>query len=464
MTLSKLPSGLFLFLAIVLLTGCEQTPMLDRLIDQGKLKVGASRGPIGYYQDQDGPAGFEYELIKGFADSLGVEVEFVSPPSLFKTISMIRKGKLHFAATGLPITAETEKTIRFSRPYLTTSEHLLYRRGSYRPKSLADVDYPIQILPETGHINMLKDKRKDHLNLQWKLVKGADLESLITELNEGKIKYMIANEHEFKHYQYLYPYIDSAFKLENERLLGWAFQKNQDSSLVQAANQYLSDLDLNGTLKALIDKYYGATAHLNFVDKRNFWRHVAQRLPPLEDCFKAAAKETGIDWRLLAAVGYQESHWYPLAKSPTGVQGIMMLTEAAAKDISVSDRSDPRQSIRGGARYLLDIKKRIPERISEPDSLWFALAGYNVGFGHLEDARILTQRQSGNPDSWNDVKQRLPLLSQEKYYKSLKHGYARGREPVVYVKNIQRYYKLMMWHTSNDNHQIHVNSSDEGNL
>jgi len=164
-----------------------------------------------------------------------------------------------------------------------------------------------------------------------------------------------------------------------------------------------------------------------------------------------AAEQTGIDWRLLAAIGYQESHWNPRARSPTGVRGIMMLTQSTMRHLGLKNRLDPRQSIIGGARYIAMMKRRIPDRIPEPDRTWMALAAYNVGFGHLEDARILAQRDGANPDKWVDVKKYLPRLSRRKWYRRTKHGYARGGEPVRYVENIRSYYDILVWYTERDN-------------
>ena len=157
-----------------------------------------------------------------------------------------------------------------------------------------------------------------------------------------------------------------------------------------------------------------------------------------------------MDWRLLAAVGYQESHWDPDAVSPTGVKGLMMLTQDAAKDIGIKDREDPQQSILGGAKYLASMHKRIPDRIPEPDRTWLALAAYNVGLGHLEDARMLTLKNKGDADKWVDVKKNLPLLTKEKWFKQTRYGYARGREPVRYVENVRTYYDILVWITDQD--------------
>jgi membrane-bound lytic murein transglycosylase F len=150
-----------------------------------------------------------------------------------------------------------------------------------------------------------------------------------------------------------------------------------------------------------------------------------------------------MDWHLLAAVAYQESHWNPKAKSPTGVRGLMMLTLSTAKEMNVENRLDAAQSLKGGAAYLLKLKARLPQRILDPDRTLFALAAYNVGFGHLEDARVLTVRAGKNPDHWEDVRAHLPLLSKKEFYSTVKYGYARGGEPVLYVDNIQ-YYKTYL--------------------
>jgi len=172
---------------------------------------------------------------------------------------------------------------------------------------------------------------------------------------------------------------------------------------------------------------------------------VQSRLPRYRQWFEEAATHVGEHWRLLAAIGYQESKWDPDAVSPTGVKGLMMLTESTAQQIGVSDRTDPKQSIRGGAVYFSSVRDKIPARILEPDRTWLALAAYNVGFGHLEDARVLAQTAGRDPDSWQDVRAFLPLLAQEYWYAQTKRGYARGWEPVRFVDNIRSYLDILEW-------------------
>ena len=135
-----------------------------------------------------------------------------------------------------------------------------------------------------------------------------------------------------------------------------------------------------------------------------------------------------------------------------------MLTKPTAKSLGVTDREDPMQSIEGGTRYLKKMLKKVPARIEMPDRLWLALAAYNIGYGHLEDARKLAQAQGLNPDSWEDVRDTLPLLSQEKWFSKTKYGYARGYEAVDYVDNIRLYYDTLRW-MSDRNHPALDNAS-----
>jgi membrane-bound lytic murein transglycosylase MltF len=219
----------------------------------------------------------------------------------------------------------------------------------------------------------------------------------------------------------------------------------RDPSLLRRVTAFYASLKAEGRLAAILDTYYAGADRFDYIQARVFMEHIEMRLPRYRHWFREAAAEVAVDWRLLAAIGYQESHWDPLATSPTGVRGLMMLTEQTARSLDVVDRLDPRASIFGGARYFVWVRNQIPSRILEPDRTWFALAAYNVGVGHLEDARILTQTHGKDPDSWTDVREHLPLLTQSKWYTRVKRGYARGWEPVRFVDNIRSYIDILDW-------------------
>jgi membrane-bound lytic murein transglycosylase F len=175
----------------------------------------------------------------------------------------------------------------------------------------------------------------------------------------------------------------------------------------------------------------------------DFRKHISSRLPAYRASFEAAGRETGIDWRLLAALGYQESKWRPHAVSPRGAQGLMMLMPQTATKMGVKNVFEADENIMGGARYLAYMKGRIPKRILDPDKTWLALAAYNIGIGHLEDARIITQMRKKNPDRWSEVRANLHRLSDPVWHSRVKRGYANGRETVQFVERVSQFAAIL---------------------
>jgi len=215
--------------------------------------------------------------------------------------------------------------------------------------------------------------------------------------------------------------------------------------LLALIDGFFQRLQQDGTLERLREQYFGHTDGVSRMSAFTFGRAITHTLPPYRALIKQIAKEYQIDWHLLAAMAYQESRWNPKATSPTGVRGMMMLTKPTARELGVDNRLDVTQSLRGGARYFKDIMRRLPKRIQQPDRTWMALAAYNIGPGHLEDVRVLTEEQGGDPNLWQDVMARLPLLQQSRYYKNTRYGYARGQEAVTLVQNIRHYYSILAW-------------------
>jgi hypothetical protein len=185
-----------------------------------------------------------------------------------------------------------------------------------------------------------------------------------------------------------------------------------------------------------------AWTHASGIAALQFSDDVQALLPHYQSLFKQAGERCSIDWRLLAAMAYQESNWNPKARSPTGVRGMMMLTEGTADEMDV-DREDAADSIAGGAMYLQQIRERLPSPIREPDRTWMALAAYNQGLGHLLDARELPVMLGRDPNRWQNVRAALPLLAEERWFSKLRHGYDDGGDAVTYVANVSGYYNLL---------------------
>lgn len=435
-------------LMLQLLGGCSQPRNeLQQVRHDGELVVITSNTSTTYYEDIDGPAGMEYELAQGFADHLGVRLRFVLANNDKDALGLLADGKGRFVAAGLTITEQRRQWLLFTPPYQEIIPQLVYRRGAIKPSSLENLSGRLEIPAASSHTEVLRHLQDEFISLSWDENDDLNTDELLSQLSEGYIDYTIANSHKVAINQRFLPELRIAFDLTSPQSLAWAFPRFRDSSLYDEAVTYINALRDSGDLALLQEKYYGHINDFDYVGARTFLQHIENRLPNYKAQFIAAGKANSLDWRLLAAMGYQESHWNPRAVSPTGVRGIMMLTQSTARDLGIEQRTDPDQSIDGGSRYFKSLFNRLPERIEGRDRIWLALAAYNIGFGHLEDARIITEQRGGNPDRWADVKDSLPLLHKRQWYAHTRHGYARGKEALRYVENIRSYYDTLSWYT-----------------
>ena len=437
-----------LLLTALLLDGCGERPdTLQQVLESGELVVVTRPGPTTYFTSPDGPAGVEYELVSRFAEELGVELKLIEVERPMAVLTLLKRHAVHLAAAGMSLGEGERQKLRTGPAYQEITQQLVYHRGRRPPRSLEALSgKQVEVIEDCPQGDLLHEHQARHKEIRWSEVADADSAELMRRVAAREIDYTILQSNFVALHRLYYPELGVApLELAPPQRLAWAFPDDEDDSLREAARRFFIELRESGTLERILERYYGRATHFDYAHGLHFRRHVEQRLPALEHHFRHAAAEHGLDWLLLAAVGYQESLWNPDAVSPTGVRGVMMLTRATAKQLGVKNRVDPEESIFGGARYLASMKRRIPARIGEPDRTWMALAAYNVGMGHLEDARVLTQRLGGDPDAWVDVKKRLPLLSKKKWYKTVKHGYARGGEPVYYVKNIRAYYQMLQW-------------------
>ena len=404
--------------------------------------MGTLYGPTTYYIGVDGPTGFEYELAEGFANYLGVELEIYPAYSLPELFPLIDESQVDFLASGLTITDERLSAYRFGPAYQQVSQKLVYKQGEDRPRELSDLNEgTLMVVEASSHAETLSSIAP--MDLRWLTTSEMDTEELFESVLNGSIDYTIADSNSLAVNRRRHPELSIGFTLNQDQNIAWLLHQSQDDSLLALMVEYFGEIRADGSLTALEYKYFGHIRQFNYVDTKVFIDAVDKRLPRYRPLFEEYSDT--VDWRLMAALSYQESHWNPRAKSPTGVRGMMMLTLPTAKEMGVSSRLNAEQSIRGGIRYFSKLLTRIPDRIEEPDKTWFAMAAYNLGWGHVEDARRLTHKQGGNPDKWIDVKQRLPLLRQKKYYKQTRFGFARGDEAVTYVTNIRRYFDTLVW-------------------
>ncbi len=434
-------------IAALLLSACtlSDANRLAAVKSSGQLVVVTRPGLATYYPTPEGYAGFEYDLAKAFADSLGVRIKAIVADSAEQVFAVLLRGDADFAAAGLTVTEARRQWVRFTPPYREARQQVVYRLGTKRPGCPAALaGYQIEVPAGSSYAERLYALKQDHADLGWMESRDKDADELLRMVWEGLLDVTVAHDHIVTINRQYFPELQVAFELGDPQALAWAFPLAPDDSLYQAAVRFLDQQQTSGELGRLIDRYFGPASRSNFVNLTVYRLRIQNRLPLYEQLFRRAAREFDLDWRLLAAIGYQESYWDPAAVSPTGVRGLMMLTGETAEQVGVTDRLDAEQSVRGGARYVRELMNRLPETVRGPDRLWLALAAYNIGYYHLQDARELTRAQGADPDSWHDVKERLPLLASAKWFRRTRFGFARGHEAVIFVNRVRTYYDVLV--------------------
>lgn len=440
---------LTLIFAALLLTACQEPakPLPEPNVSK-EIVVVTHNGPNTYYVDGNNQlAGLEHDLVVQFAKELGPEysVRFVIVNNITEVIPTLLKGQAHFAAADLSITRLRQHLVQFTAPYQRVQQHVVFNTElNEEPRKIADlIGKNIAVPAGTSYAERLAEAAQSHPGLKWQALEKASADELMEQVAEGQLDYTIADSHLGAMLRNYYPNLGIGMALGEKEQIAWAFPKTGNRWLFDKANVFFARIQQDGTLRNLIDRYYGHSKRLDTLDVTTFLKRTRTLLPLYIDLFKEAQELTGLDWRLIAAISYRESHWDKLNTSPTNVRGLMMLTESTADMLGVTDRLDPKQSIMGGARYIIRLKDTIPRRVPEPDRTWMALAAYNIGYAHVEDARVLAQRMKLNPDSWADVKKTLPLLNKVEYYSTVKYGFARGGAPVIFVESIRTYHKIL---------------------
>lgn len=421
----------------------EQAGELDAILENGVLTVATRNAPTTYYIDRDGrPAGPEYDLATAFAESLGVEAKFRSYDSVAGMLAAVGRGGADLAAGGLTRTRARREDFDFGPTYQTVSQQVVCR--SAKPRRAADlVGLDLAVIARSSYEERLRRLQEKYPELAWRAVEDIGTEQLLHRVWEEKIDCTVADSNIVDINRRYYPELLVMFDLGESQELAWLLPKGAEA-LNERLSSWLVSFRESGRMAALRERYYGFITQFDYLDKKRLVERIDERYRHYDHLFERAAERHGIPLGLLAAQGYQESHWNPEAVSPTGVRGIMMLTQATAEELGVKNRMNPKQSIDGGARYLRNMQERLDGDIPEPDRTYLALAAYNIGLMHLRDAQTLAARQGLDPHDWSDVREILPLLADRRYYPHLRYGYARGTEPVRYVRRIRDYRDVIL--------------------
>lgn len=448
--------NLVLLLSLIPFSGCDSEPensasQLERIKQSGELRVATRHSPSAYFEGANGTVGLEHDLARRFAERLQVKVKFLPAASEARIKRMVAEGDADIAAGVFREDPGRDNPLRFGPTYRRVAPQVLYNGDAPPPRSVADLSHGVlSIEAGSPYAAVLKHYRLRHPNLRWRVHFGSSAHDLPALVNDGLADYTVADSDLALLMRRRYPDLRVAFDLGPARELAWATPPGEDASLHTEVARFFAEVGNDHTLDQLFDRYYGHAEAFDPALDRSLRKHYHQRLPRFRRLFMQAGRQHGLDWRLLAAVSYQESQWQSAAVSAEGVRGLMMLTGNTAKELKVTDRSDAAQSIAGGASYFSRTLAGIPPQIQDPDRVWYALAAYNLGPGHVQDARDLVRAQGGDPDKWIEIKRVLPLLSKPAWYQRTKHGQARGGVAVHYVNSIRRYYDLLVWLTQDE--------------
>ncbi|MDR1661372.1 MAG: membrane-bound lytic murein transglycosylase MltF [Azoarcus sp.] len=423
------------------------SPSYERIADfrtLGELRVATRVNALAYREDESGTyAGFEHDLLIALGRRLEVPVRFISYPDTAHALEAVIKGQAHLAAAGL--TRNSQLPLAWTAG-LREIDFVLVgragRRGILRERDLAGRVVTVRQGTKLAETVELLRQRVSALEIVHPPA-NMDDEDLLMQTAIGQIDLLATERTHYTLATRYAPKLAIAYNLPFKSTVSWALPPHSRDSLTSEINGFLNEASENGLLARIADQYFGHIRRLDRYDIAAFLARAQKRLPRYMPYFREAALRTGLDWRYLAALSYQESQWDPEATSYTGVRGLMMLTVDTANRLGINDRLDPKQAILGGARYLSMLHKRLPGNVPHPDRMWMVTAAYNIGMGGINNARSLARQMGKNDASWADLKSVLPLLSNPRYASQFKTGPVRGGEALIMAENIRNFYDIL---------------------
>ncbi len=386
---------------------------------------------------------FDLDIINQFSSFTGYEVSISAARS-----PMQSKNALMLGFADIAILAVEEKIISLplvatGPSFFDTHYQVTFNKKSRKPMSNSEFRrYRLGLSPSGwDFLKKIKSSYPEYKSSKFVI---ADNNKLFAMLDSNYVGHLITDYHASINLQRFYPSLSLDKKVSGIIKFRWITTKEKENLLGKDLVTFTNQLSRDGNLERLKEKYFGHLHRLKRQDIDAFLQRIDSILPKYKSIFEEAGKLYRTDWRLIAALGYQESHWNPKALSPTGVKGLMMLTKPTASRLGVTNRYDARQNIFAATKYLNTLNANLPKTVQEPDRTWMALAAYNVGAGHVTDARIIAARLGLNPNFWVSILKTLPLLTQKKYYSSVKHGYARGGEAVNLVQRVRNYHEILL--------------------
>lgn len=459
-----------IYLVLFLFFGCEKDSInkseitefnnkwdLEQIKASGTLRALTVYSGTSYFLYKGRPMGYEFELLERFAEYLDVDLEMIVVNNINELFEKLNNGEGDIIAHGLTITTDRKEEVSFSNHLYLTKQVLVqkkpdnWRGMSWTKLKKALVHDPIDLLGDTISIRSMTSYKERIYNLSDELggtihinLLSGELatDEIIEKVVNGDIKYTIADNNIASIMSTYYPILDVKVPVSFSQRIAWA-TRHDSQNLLNATNNWLKQIKRKIDFNVIYNKYFKNKKYFRRRIKSNFYSLNNQQISPYDGLIKKHSKVLNWDWRLVASQVYQESKFDPRVSSWAKASGLMQLMPNTAKELGVTNRSDPEQSIKGGTKYLKRIWKNF-EHI--PDSIQrtkFAMASYNCGMGHVFDAQRLAEIEGLKKDVWDDHVETMVLkLSKPEYYNHpiVKYGYVRGLEPYNYVKQIfERY-------------------------
>jgi len=423
-------------------TDAQPDASLQDVIVRGELRVITGSSPLSFHMYRNEAMGFDYELAREFAAQLNVRLRVIPKETWRDMLSALESGEGDLIA-GAEMTPPRSVQVAFSNTYMEVQQHIVSNRERAPLTTLRDLaGRTVDLGRGSAHLETLNELRRRGIDVTVRTHDHLSDDNLIPLVARGEIDCTIAGGNVAFLSRRYYP-STSVRSLGEEAFisLGWAVPPRAQALLARV-NAFLQTITASGRFDEIYAKYHPNLEAFDSIDVKAFHDGIRTRLPRFRPFIKDAAGRNGFDWCLIAAQIYQESRFDPSALGPNGAQGLMQILPPTARSLKVANPLDPVASIKGGVAYLKWLYD-LYEGMDESDRLLTALAAYNAGPGHVNDARRLAARMGLDPTRWESLSRTLPLLRLRRYYQEAEQGFCRGDITVAYVRQIMTYYDIL---------------------
>jgi membrane-bound lytic murein transglycosylase F len=435
----------------------------NKIKERGYITAVVDNSATSYFIYKGQPMGYEYEMLNWLADDLGVELKIIKDSSISSALEKVNRGEADIVAFNLTVTKERKQFVDFTNPLYFARQVLIQRKPeNWRQMKIHEIENelirdPIQLTGKEVHVRKSSAFSSRLANLSDEI--GGDIviiedssslevETLIKMVANGEIDYTVADEDVAMLNATYYPIIDVKTPISFSQQIAWALRSNADT-LENKINNWLEARQKETDYYVIYNKYFKNLKRSVDRSFSEFSSVQGGKLSPFDEEIKETAQNIGWDWKLLAALIYQESKFNPKVESWAGAKGLMQMMEPTAREFGATNLFDPSQSLKAGSKYINWLQRNFKKHVEDSvERQKYVIAAYNVGIGHMQDAIRLTKKYGGDPAKWDgNVEKYLLLKSQKKYYTDpvVKYGYCRGEEPVNYVKEIlERYQQYVL--------------------